>query len=97
MISRHPNLVHMDLSTTCLQREEVLFIGLALKHSQTMLSLHLTGNKLPYYERIFLRTVLSARVAYKSKNTAGQSKIKNNKEFNHVMHLTNGQNYNPAT
>ena len=72
LISRHPHLMHMDLSNTGLEREEVLFIGMALTWSDNMLSLHLTGNKLPYYDRIFLRTILSARVAYRK--TAGQKK-----------------------
>ena len=67
---------------------------MALNWSDTILSLHLTGNKLPYYDRIFLRTILSARVSYKNKNTAAHKKIKNNKEYNHVMHLTNGTAYN---
>ena len=64
LIARHPHLMHMDLSSTGLEREEVLFIGMALNWSETMLSLHLTGNNLPYYDRIFLRTILSARVMH---------------------------------
>ena len=62
IITRHPNLMHIDITSTGLKREEVLFIGLALSMSKTMLSLHLSGNTLPYYDRIFLRSLIAARV-----------------------------------
>jgi hypothetical protein len=66
VITRHPNLMHVDLSCCGMKREEVLFLGLALSMSKTMLSLHLTGNTLPYYDRIFLRSVIAARVGYRA-------------------------------
>jgi hypothetical protein len=48
-----------------LKREEMLFIGIALSMSKTMLSLHITGNNLPYYDRIFLRSLIAAKVQYR--------------------------------
>jgi len=68
IITRHPNLMHADLTCTNLCREEVLFIGLALSMSKTMLSLHLSGNTLSYYDRIFLRSLIAARVGFRFKS-----------------------------
>jgi hypothetical protein len=83
MITRHPTLMHLNLTATNIQREEVLFIGLALSMSKTMLSLHLSGNELPYYDRIFLRTLIAARVGYRMKFDHDKSNlVRNNKEFN---------------
>jgi hypothetical protein len=65
--------------------------------SKCMLSLHLSGNNLPYYDRIFLRTLVAAKVGFKF-STEGMydHKIRNNKEFTQVMHLAQGvQNYSP--
>jgi hypothetical protein len=70
IITRHPNLMHADLTNCGLRREEVLFLGLALTMSKTMLSMHISGNTLPYYDRIFLRSLMAARVSYKFKNDA---------------------------
>ena len=64
MLTRHPCLMHLDITNTNLKREEVMFIGLAVPQSKTLLSIHLTAQKLPYYERIFLRAVISARVEF---------------------------------
>ena len=93
IMTRHPNLMHLDVTCTSLKREEVLFIGLALTMSKTMLSLHLTGNTLPYYDRIFMRSLMAARVGYNFKNDAQKPTIKNNKEFTQIMHLASGNNY----
>ena len=96
IITRHPNLMHIDISNVGLKREEVLFMGLALYMSKTMVALHMSGNTLPYYDRIFLRTLASAKVSWKFKNDASvANKIKNNKEFTQIMHLGSGKNYNP--
>jgi len=65
IITRHPNLMHLDLTQCMLKREEMLFIGIALSMSKTMLSLHITGNNLPYYDRIFLRSLIAAKVQYR--------------------------------
>jgi hypothetical protein len=83
IITRHPTLMHINLTSTSIKKEEVLFIGLALSMSKTMISLHLSGNELPYYDRIFLRTLIAARVGYRVKfDNEKSGKVKNNKEFN---------------
>ena len=68
IITRHPSLMHLDITNTNLKREELLFIGLSLPISKTLLSCHLTAQKLPYYERIFLRAAISARVGFQYRN-----------------------------
>jgi hypothetical protein len=95
IVTRHPNLMHADLTNVGLKREEVIFIGLALSSSKTMLSLHLTANELPYYDRVFLRSLIAARVGYRYKEDPTNVKIENNKEYDTVMHLAGGGNYNP--
>ena len=95
IITRHPNLMHADLTNVGLKREEVIFIGLALSSSKTMLSLHLTANELPYYDRVFLRSLIAARVGYRYKEEPKKLEIENNKEYDTVMHLAGGGNYNP--
>jgi uncharacterized protein YjbI with pentapeptide repeats len=79
-ITRQPNMLHVNLTSVGFTEEEVIFIGLANSMSKTMVSLHLTGNKLSYYNRIFLRTLLAARVDRKRQNNKS-SKIKNNVEY----------------
>ena len=39
-----------------------MFMAMAMSTSKTFLSLHLTGNELSYYDRVFLRSVICARV-----------------------------------
>ena len=56
--------MHIDISNTNLKREEIIFIGLSLPISKTLLSCHLSAQKLAYYERIFLRAAIAARVGY---------------------------------
>jgi hypothetical protein len=93
IICRHPNMMHLDLTNVGFQSEEVVFIGLALSMSKTMLAIHLSGNHIPYYSRVMLRTLIAARVDYRYKDERGANKIKNNKEFSHVMQLANPDNY----
>jgi hypothetical protein len=82
IITRHPNMMHMDLTATQIKREEILFIGLSLSMSKTMLSVHLTGNALPYYDRIFLRSLIAAKVGFRFQSeTKLSNKIKNNNEY----------------
>jgi hypothetical protein len=71
----------MDVSGCSLKREEVLFIGLSLTMSKTILGLHISMNELPYYDRIFLRTLMAAKVDYTFKNDGMRQGIKNNKEY----------------
>jgi len=44
ILSRHDELMHMNLSTTGLRKEEVIFIGMALPASKSCIGLHLSGN-----------------------------------------------------
>ena len=91
LITRHPCLAHLDITNCNLKREEIMFIGLAVNQSKTLLSIHLTAAKLPYYERIFLRSILAARVGYQQKNTAMKKNVENNKERNQVMQMAGGE------
>ena len=61
-LTRHPNLLHLNVANCQFKREEVMFIAMAMSTSKTFLSLHLTGNELSYYDRVFLRSVICARV-----------------------------------
>jgi hypothetical protein len=82
MMTRHASIMHLNFTGCQLNRDEVLFLGLALSMSKTLLSLHLSGNSLPYYDRIFLRTLVAAKVGFKfSMEGMYENKIKNNKEF----------------
>jgi hypothetical protein len=91
VIARHPNLIFANLTNVGFLEEEVIFLGLALSNSKNMLSLHLTGNKLSYINRIFLRTLMAARVEKRRKVNLS-SQIKNNVDYNQVMHLANEKN-----
>lgn len=62
MLTRHPTLLHADVSVNGFKREETMFIVLAMSTSKNFLALHITGNELPYYERIFMRSLIAARV-----------------------------------
>ena len=82
IITRHPSLQHIDITNTNLKREEIMFVGLSLPISKTMLSVHLTAQKLPYYERIFLRAAIAARVGFQYRSTTQRKQIQSNKEKN---------------
>ena len=74
--------MHLNIAHTNLKREEMMFIGLSLSTSKTVVSLHLSGQTLPYYERIFLRAVIAARVGYGFKNLSAKKDIGGIKERN---------------
>jgi hypothetical protein len=80
--------MHLDLSGTGLKKEEILFIGMAVSTAKSCISIHLSGNNLDYYERIFLRTLVNAKVSYHFRNMAAeQGKIRSQKERNQVMEI----------
>jgi Leucine-rich repeat (LRR) protein len=88
---RHPVLNHLDLTNTGLVKEEVLYMGVALGNSHTVMSLHLSGNQLSYYERIFLRSVTAAKVGYSSKMPGNPwEPISSNNEYNNVLGIVAG-------
>ena len=62
--------MHLDVSGTGMKKEEILFIGMAIKHATALVSIHLSANNLDYYERIFLRTLVGARTVYHFRNMA---------------------------
>lgn len=82
ILTRHPCLMHLDITNCHLKREEIMFIGLAIPRSNTLLSIHLTAQKLPYYERIFLRSILAARVGFMFSSTNVKREIHSNKDRN---------------
>lgn len=73
--------MHIDLTNTCLLREEVIFIGMALPVSRSCIGLHMSGNGLEYYDRVFLRTLIDAKVSYHFKNLALQKNNNINKNL----------------
>ena len=83
--------MHIDITNTNLKREELLFIGLSLPISKTLLSCHMTAQKLPYYERIFLRAAISARVGFQFRNATQRTKIHSNKERNQILQIAAGE------
>jgi len=84
VLTRHQHLMHLDLSGTGLKKEEVLFIGMAVSTAKSCISIHLSGNNLDYYERIFLRTLVDAKVAFHFRNMAqlDGSNLRSQKERN---------------
>ena len=63
---------------------------MAVAASSALLAIHMSANGLDYYERIFLRTLASAKVAYHFRNLAQQStSIRSQKERNQVQEMKN--------
>ena len=91
MITRHPTIMHLNISHSNLKREEVMFIALALSTSKTLVALHMTAGGLPYYERIFLRAVVAARVGYQFRHLTNKKDIKSNRERNQVMGMATNE------
>ena len=91
MISRHPALAHLNIAHTNLKREEMVFIGLSLSTSRVLVSLHLSGATLPYYERVFLRSVIAARVGFKFKSMAHKKDVRGIQERNQLLSMAAGE------
>jgi hypothetical protein len=70
ILSRHEELMHVDLTHTGLKKEETIFVGMTLPVSKSVIALHLSFNGLGYYDRVFLRTLINAKLVYKFKNMA---------------------------
>ena len=80
--------MHLDLSATGMRKEEVIFVGMSIKHASAVVSIHLSSNNLDYYERIFLRTLIGARTSYHFRNMAAElGAIRSQKERNQIMEL----------
>ncbi len=67
-----------------------MFIILAMSTSKNFLSLHITANDLPYYERVFMRSLIAARVQFAFKGESQKPEIKLNKERNQIMTMATG-------
>lgn len=90
ILTRHREIMHLDISGTGLKKEEVLFLGMAVSISKSCISLHLSANNLDYYERIFLRTLINAQVSYHFRNMAQEKgSIRSQKERNQILELKN--------
>ena len=61
-----------------------MFLGISVSTSRCMTSLHMSGI-LPYYERIFLRSIIAARVNFTYRHLSGKKMIKSNREKNLVF------------
>ena len=57
-----------------------MFIVLAMSTSKNLIAVHMSGNDMSYYERIFLRALISARVDFGQKNEQQRSLVERNKE-----------------
>ena len=55
-----------------MKKEEVLFMGMAMEKSKSCIGMHLSNNNIDYYERIFLRTLINAKVNYHFRNMADE-------------------------
>jgi hypothetical protein len=51
---------------------------MALPISRSCIGIHMSGNGLEYYDRVFLRTLIDAKVAYHFKNYANLKNNQNN-------------------
>ena len=86
----HDEMQHYDLSATGLKKEEVLFVGMALQKAKSCIGMHLSANNLDYYERIFLRTLINAKVGYHFRNMAQEvGSIRSQKERSQILELKN--------
>jgi hypothetical protein len=84
-------MMHLNVAHTNLKREEVMFVALALSISKTLVALHITAAGLPYYERIFLRAVIAARVGYQFRHMSNRKEIKSNREKNQILGMASGE------
>ena len=66
-------IMHLDITGTGLKTEEILFIGMAMSTSKSAIAVHLSANNLDYYQRIYLRTLVDAKVAYHFRNMAQEA------------------------
>jgi hypothetical protein len=62
-----------------------MFIIIAMSISKSFLSLHISNNSLPYYERIFLRSLIAARVTYTGKYADASLEVKLNKDRGQIL------------
>lgn len=44
ILTRHTELMHLDLTNVGLKKEEIYFIGMSITIAKALLSIHLSGN-----------------------------------------------------
>lgn len=69
VIQIHNSLVHLDITSVQLKREESMYIAQCLNDSSNLVCCHLTGNQVDYYSRLYLRSHLNALVQYPEQGT----------------------------
>jgi hypothetical protein len=80
IICRHPTLLHAQFCGLGLSKQEIMFIVMAMSMSKSFLAVHVSQNDLPYYERIFLRSIIAARVHHSVKYENSRLPVKLNKD-----------------
>ena len=85
LLTRHPTLMHANFSNLQFKKEESMFVILAMSTSKNVLALHMTGNELPYYERVFMRSLIAARVTFAAQNDSQRQEVRLNRERYQVM------------
>lgn len=88
VIQVHPNLVHLDLTSIQVRREEAMYIGQCLKDSSNIVSCHLTGNQIDYYSRLYLRAQLNAIVQFPLSNSHTAQTVVQGADRAQVLALT---------
>ena len=68
-----------------------MFIALALSTSKTLIAIHMTAGGLPYYERIFLRAVVAARVGFQFRHLTNKKDVRSNRERNQIMGMASNE------
>lgn len=87
LVQVHGSLVHLDLSSVQLRREEAMYVAQCLADSSNLVSCHLTGNQVDYYSRLYLRAHLKAIVQYPLTNTLPQQSQLNAADRTQVIGL----------
>lgn len=54
-LTRHEELMHLDLTDCNISKEEIIFIGMTLPLARSLIAIHLSANGLSYKDRLFLR------------------------------------------
>lgn len=87
IVSRHVKIMHINVTCTGLKKEEVIFLGFALAPSKSLVAIHMSANDLDYYERVFIRTCINAKVLYHFRNHAEDKNVRSFKEQNQLIRL----------
>lgn len=64
LIKTHYFLLHLNLASCQMQVEETMYVGLCVRESNQLMSIHLTGNSCHVYGRSYIRTSLGSEPQY---------------------------------